>query len=130
MKTLLCLEDLKSMTEKEIKDHIKYGYLKENQDNTNIDDIKILIAYESVGNWGCDSASWFLFEQNNKLYENYASHCSCCGFEGQWEPEETTIEYLKSNVYFFCAGGYDKNVDENKKLIKDYITNFQLEQTK
>lgn len=38
---------------------------------------------------------WIVFEKDGKLYEVNASHCSCYGYEGQWEPELTDIESLR-----------------------------------
>jgi len=35
-----------------------------------------------------------IFRKDGKLYEVNGSHCSCNGLEGQWEPEETSVEAL------------------------------------
>lgn len=53
----LFLEDLKGLTDQEVRQHIKSEY---RADTAEIDRYNILIAYESVGSWGCDSASFFL----------------------------------------------------------------------
>ena len=47
--------------------------------------------------------SYFLLfhKHTGKLYENFGSHCSCMGFEEQFNPEETFVEYLKSNKYSY-----------------------------
>jgi hypothetical protein len=46
-----------------------------------------------------------LYEEDGKLYEVNGSHCSCYGLEGQWSPEETTLEALRmrdhENLYGF-----------------------------
>lgn len=119
----LFLEDLKDFTEKEIREHLvsEYEATKEG-----IDRFDILIAYESVGSWGCDSSSFFLFRdrETKELYENHGSHCSCYGFEGQFSPEKTTIEYLKSDNFYFSTGGYDSSDVANTKAVKDYIANY------
>lgn len=57
---------------------------------------KILFAYYSVESYSGDT--FVLFEQDGKLYEVTGSHCSCYGLEGQWEPEETTIEALAHRI--------------------------------
>ena len=52
----LYLEDLAGLTQEEVYRHISYSYevpIEEVQKH------EILIAYESVGSWGCDSSSWF-----------------------------------------------------------------------
>lgn len=41
------------------------------------------------------NAKFLLIEPSNgKFYEIYGSHCSCYGFEGQFDPKECPIEYL------------------------------------
>lgn len=74
-----------------------------------VDRFEILIAYCSVGSWGCDSSAWFLLREKatGELYEASGSHCSCDGFENQFSPEPTTLEYLKSDKFSFSEGGYD-----------------------
>lgn len=116
----LFLEDLECMEESEIKQHLVRSYDAKRED---VDKFEILIAYESVGSWGCDSTSFFLLrdKETNKLYENHGSHCSCYGFEGQFCPEETSVEYLKSNNFYFSTGGYDSSYGKNMGAVKDYI---------
>lgn len=116
----LFLEDLEGMEENEIKQHLVRNYEAKRED---IDKFEILIAYESVGSWGCDSSSFFLLKdkETNELYENHGSHCSCYGFEGQFSPEKTSVDYLKSNSFYFSTGGYDSSDRINTKAVKDYI---------
>lgn len=113
----LFLEDLKGMSHADLIEHIMSDYETTPED---LKGIEFLIAYESTGSYGCDSSSFFLFKRNGKLYEVNGSHCSCYGFEGQWEPEETTLEALKQRK-FSDVGGYDTSPEENKKAINDYI---------
>lgn len=42
--------------------------------------------------------AFVLFRKDGKLYEVNGGHCSCYGLEGQWEPEETTIEALEHRL--------------------------------
>lgn len=116
----LFLEDLASLTEKEIKKHFVDEY------EAREDEVKkynVLIAYESVGSWGCDSSSYFLLKEKStkKFFEVRGNHCSCCGFESQFEPEEAEIEYLKSDKFYMGCGGYDDNSKENYNKVKDYL---------
>lgn len=58
--------------------------------------IEILLAsYEYAGYEG---SAFVLFRKDGKLYEVNGGHCSCYGLEGQWEPEETTIEALEHRL--------------------------------
>lgn len=53
----------------------------------------IHLAWYGYGSY-CGS-SFVIFEKDGKLFEVNASHCSCNGLEGKWDPEETTWEALK-----------------------------------
>ena len=55
-------------------------------------EIEVLLARYSQE--GYEGSAFVLFTQNGELYEVNASHCSCFGLEGQWEPEETTWQAL------------------------------------
>lgn len=116
----LFLADLEKLSEEEIKQHIIDEYEATSE---SIDPLEVLIAYESVGGWGCDSSSFFLFrhKETGDLFEVHGSHCSCFGFEGQFDLEPTTVEYLKSDKFSFATGGYDYSEDNNKALVKEYI---------
>ncbi len=57
------------------------------------DDIVVHYAYYQYRDYS--GSALVLFSQGDKLYEVNGSHCSCYGLEGQWSPEETTVESLK-----------------------------------
>lgn len=126
---MLLLEDLKGRTEAEIKLHL----VKEYEADPNIlEDLEILIGYESVGDWGCDSSSFFLLkDKDGNLYEMHGSHCSCYGFEGQFDLEKTTVEALKFrinesyNKTVFYTGGYDDNENINIEAVNNYILSLE-----
>jgi len=121
---MLALADLNKCTIEEIKKHIMVSYNPEGGGFVDLAGYKILIAYESVGDYGCDSSSFFLLKKARRLYEVHGSHCSCYGFEGQFDPEETTLDALKARAKkgrLFSAGGYDGAVTENQMLVKEYI---------
>ena len=87
----------------------------------------VLIAYESVGDYGCDSSSFFLLKDDasGQLHEIHGSHCSCYGFEGQLDLEQTSVEALRYRVsegegLFYC-GGYDNESENNLKLANSYV---------
>ena len=138
---MIALEDLKDMTEQEIIEHLasnysgdRSGYDYGSITKSDIEKAKyvlenmtVLVAYESVGDYGCDSSSFFLLKnkETNKLFEIHGSHCSCYGFEGQLDLEETNIDILKHRVknggnVFYC-GGYDENETENQKIVNNFI---------
>lgn len=58
--------------------------------------IEVLLAsytYESY-----EGDAFVLFRKDGKLFEVNGGHCSCYGLEGQWEPEETTIEAIEHRL--------------------------------
>ena len=135
---MLALADMKDMTEDQVKEHIAREYAGsvsgfdygQPSDDDKIElaakllGFNILVAYESVGSWGCDSSSWFLLE--NKESGEYAiisgSHCSCFGFEGQGEIDPVDIDYLKSDRFYFGTGGYDEESEANVAAVKSFLT--------
>ena len=59
-------------------------------------DLEVLLASYSYENYSGDA--FVLFRKNGQLFEVHGGHCSCYGLEGQWEPEETTIESLEHRL--------------------------------
>lgn len=91
---MLALGNLADMSEEEVKNHLVKEY---EADKSYVDQFRILIAFEGDFE-GYRSESHFLLENNQsgKLFEVHAAHCSCYGYEGQFQPEETTAQYLLS----------------------------------
>lgn len=117
---MLSLEDLKGCSEEQIVQHFIDEYSAPAEEARKYE---VLIAYESVGSWGCDSSSWFLLKdkETGELYEQHGSHCSCYGFEDQWGPTKSSVAYLRSSHFYVSTGGYDDNADANQTAIKSYI---------
>lgn len=112
---MLALEDLAGDSVDSVREHIVCSFqIEENE----LDGFEVLVAYESVGDYGCDSSNWFLIRKDGQLYENYGSHCSCMGFEEQWGPEETSVDYLLSDKFNFCTGGYDNDGGGNVEAVE------------
>ena len=143
---MLAIEDLLGKTEAQVKEHIAYRYADDYDEASakvvkdKLENLDVLVAYESVGSWGCDSTSFFVFrdKETGILYEMHGSHCSCYGFEGQFRLEETTVEALKSRVEnarsrnqdeddehaIFSIGGYDSDSINNARVINNYINSL------
>lgn len=68
---------------------------------------------------GYDGSAWVLFydREKHKLFEVNGSHCSCMGLEGQWEPEETTLEAIALRLSKGTLGEYDHFDDALKQFI-------------
>jgi hypothetical protein len=73
-----------------------------------VEGINVLLAIYTYEDY--DGSAFVLFERNGVLYEVNGGHCSCYGLEGQWEPEETSVEALRhriENGYFGGTYAYD-----------------------
>jgi hypothetical protein len=68
-----------------------------------------------------EGSAYVLYEENGKLFEVHGSHCSCMGLEGQWEPEETTLDSLKHRLQKGTLGfdGYSGN--EFGEELKEFL---------
>lgn len=63
-----------------------------------------------------------LFERDGKLYEVNGSHCSCYGLEGQWSPEETSVEELMHRIERGNLGYY---TNEYSKTVKQALESYK-----
>ncbi len=127
---MLALEDLKEFSMVEVLSHLANEYAESEQDAAKLNGLKVLIAYESVGDYGCDSSSFFLVEdEQGNLFEIHGSHCSCYGFEGQLQLEETSVKALLFRIDngngVFYTGGYDYNSINNQEAVENYIRNMK-----
>ena len=133
----LYLADLEGLTEELVKAHIAAEYAgdkmgfdygcpsaadKEALAET-LTKFSVVVAYESVGEYGCDSASWFLLREKatGAYFEFSGSHCSCYGFEGQFCLDPVGVEYLRSPQFSFPAGGYDRQIEDHRKAVKAFL---------
>lgn len=64
----------------------------------NKDDIDILLASYTYEYYSGYAFVLFRDKANGNLYEVNGSHCSCYGLEGQWSPEETTVQVLRHRL--------------------------------
>lgn len=108
-------------TIEEMKDDFWPSY--ENQKLTNeLDGATVLLA--SYGTPSYQGYAFVLFERDGKLYEVNGSHCSCYGLEGQWEPEETTVEALRHRMDEGKLGNdeWDENpfANELRKVLDEF----------
>lgn len=121
------LGDLAGLSAEEVKEHIRvnYGGSRYNEKQevvVDLDDMVVLIAYESVGNYDCDS--FFLIQdQEGNFYEVNGSHCSCYGFEGQWFPEETSIAAIHHRVNngSLFYPGFNRDDGDSHDVAREFI---------
>ncbi len=107
----------------DMKDDFWPDYGEELKDE--LDGASVLLA--SYGTPSYEGYAFVLFERDGKLFEVNASHCSCYGVEGQWKPEETTVEALLHRVEKGDLGHepYQENRFDNelRKILADKAAN-------
>ena len=93
------------------------------QDKPEYKGVEILFASYGYENYSGDA--FVLFRRDGKLYEVNGGHCSCYGLEGQWEPEETTIEALRHRLSngWFGTDKYSGNVFAD--VLQIYLDNMK-----
>lgn len=65
--------------------------------------------------------AFVLFRKGDKLYEVNGGHCSCYGLEGQWEPEETSVEALRHRIEKGDLGYYNGWRDDRQSTFADEL---------
>jgi len=74
------------------------------------------ILFAAYENESYEGYAMVIFAKDGKLYEVNGSHCSCHGLEGQWTPEETSLEALKMRDYSY--GGLQHDLS---KFLVDFL---------
>lgn len=64
----------------------------------NKDDVEILLGSYTYECYSGNAFVLFRLKSNGFLYEVNGSHCSCYGLEGQWSPEEVTVEEIRHRL--------------------------------
>lgn len=91
------------------------NYVKLN--NIDLKDEEVLIA--SYGGRSYEGDAIVLFSRDGKYYEAHGSHCSCNGLEGQWSPEETSMEAL---IHRLENGNLENMIEEHGE---DFLDAFR-----
>ncbi len=86
--------------------------------NDDLQGVEILFAVYRIGSY--DGQSLVLFKKDDKLYIVDASHCSCYGLEGLWEPVETNEKALKMEIDAKSSYHYEE-FESFIKFCKEYF---------
>lgn len=111
---MIGIGDYENWSEEKVKQDIIDSYCVE-PDLVNKFEIIIAQWYS----YQYEGSSFFLLrdKETKEFFENHASHCSCYGFEGQFEPKQTTLTYLRSK-HFAAWGGPSQ--EEIQEILKDF----------
>lgn len=83
-----------------------------------LDGVEVLLASYSYQCYEGDA--FVLFRKDGLLFEVNGGHCSCYGLEGQWEPEETSVEALRKRIE---ADGY--GLEEYKSELEQVLNSIE-----
>lgn len=81
----------------------------------------INILFASYGYANYSGNAFVLFEKEGKLFEVNGGHCSCYGLEGQFDPEETTLEALRHRLIEGKMGQDDYSDNEFANELKQFL---------
>jgi hypothetical protein len=81
----------------------------------------INILFASYGYESYSGDAFVLVEIDGKLNEVNGGHCSCYRLEGQWEPEETTLEALQHRLINGRLGRKDYAGNEFHEELKVFL---------
>lgn len=127
--TMLALADFSGMDEAAVKEKIAEDFEIPGE---SLADCEIIVAYMSVGDYGCDSGAFVVFRRDGILYEVNGSHCSCHGFgdqsyseygETQWQPEAVgaVSVVIARDDWALACGGYDDDQAANAARIREHL---------
>lgn len=84
-----------------------------------ISDFDGYVLYASYEQGGYEGNAAVLYVNDGKLWAAYGSHCSCHGLEGQWEPEQVSVEELRR--YAENGWGTQKELGEfGLRVVEDF----------
>ena len=98
---------------------------KDQEVEDSLKDSEILLAW--YGGETYEGQAFVLFRKDGKLWEVNGGHCSCYGLEGQWEPEETTLEALDQRVIEGIDQDYYAYQKECDEALKEIIKQLREE---
>lgn len=120
MNTFLICGDAEFKTEAEARAWAldKYGWEADPKDLEGRDILVVGAQYDSY-----EGVGFFLLRDRatGKFYEVHGGHCSCNGFEGQFNPEECTLDYLLSEKFSF----YDLGGDGEKEKFLAFVRELE-----
>lgn len=97
---------------------------------------EILLA--SYGGRAYEGDALVIFSLDGKLYEVHGGHCSCNGLEGQWDPEETSVQAIafrfksstedEDNLFNALASLSEEHGPEMVEAMRQFLMNWEFEE--
>ena len=102
--------EFKDLTDQEVIDLIVKEFCVE---ESTVKEYEIIAC--ALNSYGYEEDAYLVLKKDNEFYEVNASHCSCHGFETQFEPKISSLTYILSDHY-----GSDEEI---QKYIKEKFYN-------
>jgi hypothetical protein len=91
------------------------------EDESILDGCKVLFAVYKQEDY--EGSALVIFTKDDKLFEVSGSHCSCNGLEGQWAPEETSLEAIRMRDFsYYGFNGDVENLLVDLVFERDVLT--------
>lgn len=118
---ILALGDFAGMSEDMAKAKILKDFEISPPDS--LDGVSLVVAVMETD--GYESAAFIVFEKDGQLFEVNGSHCSCFGYEGQWDPEPVDdILHILERADWALTSAYDDRRERDAKAIRDNLTAY------
>lgn len=94
----LLMHDFEGLTDEQVVEKIVFEFQVERSE---VEKYDILIGF--INDFAYESDAYFLLRdrETGSLFEVRGGHCSCNGYEDQWDPKITSKEYLLSPQYYW-----------------------------
>jgi hypothetical protein len=83
-----------------------------------IDDEEPDVVYAEYEQEYYEGWAWVVYRDGDNIYLVEGGHCSCYGLEGQWDPEEYTLETFISMLDRAAATPYPYGIGKRTEEIK------------
>lgn len=82
-------------------------------------DEEVVFGVYELGDY--EGEAFVLYVKDGRLFEVHGGHCSCYGLEGQWDPEETTLEALRLRPFTNLTGYFGISKEEILAVIEQRL---------
>lgn len=122
---MLALGDFAGLSQTEIKSKIMMDF--EITEEV-LDQYQLEIVYMSEENYEGHAFLFMRHKEDQKWYEVQGWHCSCFGFEAQFQPDETMLEciLIRKGITDSCPADDDESPSKDDKLIYSHIRQLQM----
>lgn len=120
---MLAMGEFSGLSQTEIKEKITKDF---NIKMEELDQYRLEIVYMNEEDYEGKAFLFMQHKESQKWYEVQGWHCSCFGFENQFQPDETMLECLLIRKGFVHDVFNDETQDEDDLTIIDHIKKLHI----